>query len=55
MPYVFNPITGGLDYTSEQTNSFATIEVSDGIVVNNTQIIGPNLVMSGVTIDDGQF
>jgi hypothetical protein len=55
MPYVFNPLTGNLDNAGEATNSFTTIEVSEGIIVNNTQIIGSGLVVSGVTIDCGEF
>jgi len=55
MPYVFNPLSGGLDFVNEQTNSFASIEIDDAIIINGTQIIGSGLTLSGVTIDCGEF
>lgn len=55
MPYVFNPLTGNLDSVGEGTNSFASIEIDDAIIVNGTQIIGSGLTLSGVTIDCGEF
>ncbi|MFZ9998279.1 MAG: hypothetical protein ACO3HP_04610 [Candidatus Nanopelagicaceae bacterium] len=54
MPYVFNPLSGGLDFVNEQTDSFDSIE-ANAIIVNGTQIIGSGLVLSGVTIDNGEF
>ena len=55
MPYVFNPLTGTLDNAGEASNSFASIEIADAIIVNGTQIIGSGLTLSGVTIDCGEF